>query len=132
MTRIRRAPMWSREGVGPPRSTARVYRAWSYYKAGSSVITDVVQRHLIRFRAMNDPSSSKYLKYRQRLGKRLAGLIKEKGYPSIENFALSNGMHKATVHQVIKASADPRLSTLLRIADALEVSLDGLVRESVR
>jgi DNA-binding Xre family transcriptional regulator len=77
---------------------------------------------------MKDPAGSKYLKYRQRLGKRLAGLIEEKGYPSVENFALSNGMHKATVHQVLNAEADPRLSTLLRICDSLEVSPEQVIK----
>ncbi|HLP43603.1 MAG TPA: helix-turn-helix transcriptional regulator [Fibrobacteria bacterium] len=57
----------------------------------------------------------------------MADLIRERGYPSLENFALSNGMHKATVHQVVKGVVDPRLSTLIRLAEALEVPLERLV-----
>jgi hypothetical protein len=76
---------------------------------------------------MLSKSAPKILKFRQRFGRQVAKLIGEKGYPSVENFCLSNGLHKATVHQVIKGTADPRLSTLLRVADALEMELDEIL-----
>ena len=76
---------------------------------------------------MGTRSASKYLKLQQRIGRRVADLIKEKGYPSLENFALSNGFHKATVHQVVKGVVDPRLSTLVRLSEALEAPLERLL-----
>jgi hypothetical protein len=72
--------------------------------------------------------STRILKVRQKLGGRIADLIKQAGYPSVEGFALANGFHKATIHQLIKATADPRFSTLLRLSEALEIPLDDLVK----
>lgn len=76
---------------------------------------------------MKPKGTTKFLKIQQKVGKRVEDLIASRGYPSLENFALSNGFHKATVHQVVKGVVDPRLSTLIRLAEALEVPLERLV-----
>lgn len=76
---------------------------------------------------MKPQGTPKYLKYQQQVGKRVADLIASRGYPSLENFALSNAIHKSTVHQVVRGQVDLRLSTLVRLAEALEVPLERLV-----
>lgn len=77
---------------------------------------------------MDAKTSSRLLKARKKLGERLEVLIREQGYRSMENFALANGIHKATLHQVLRATADPRLSTLFRLAEALELPLEDLIK----
>lgn len=76
---------------------------------------------------MDSKASHRLLKIRKRLGEKLEALIQERGYPSLESFALANGFHKATVHQVVRAKADPRFSTLVRLADALEIPVEDLI-----
>lgn len=76
---------------------------------------------------MKSSRPAKYLKIQVRVGKRLAELIHARGYPSVENFALSNGFHKATVHQVVRGQVDARLSTLVRLAEALDAPLEHLI-----
>jgi hypothetical protein len=72
--------------------------------------------------------ASQLLKVRQKLGEKVEHLIRHKGYPSLENFALANGFHKSTVHQVVRATVDPRFSTLYRISEALEISFEDLIK----
>ena len=71
---------------------------------------------------------NRILKARIKLGERVGTLIREHGYPSMESFALANALPKATLHQVLKGIADPRYSTLLRIADALEIPIEEMIK----
>lgn len=70
--------------------------------------------------------SPKVLKARAKLGKKIEELIRV-DYPSVENFALSNNLNKSMVLNILKGTSDPQFSTLLRLAEALEVSLVKLV-----
>lgn len=70
--------------------------------------------------------SPRILKARAKLGKKIEELIR-KDYPSVENFALSNGMNKSMVLNILKGTSDPQFSTLIRLAEALEVPLVQLV-----
>jgi len=53
--------------------------------------------------------------------------IKEAGYSSVEKFAFENGLMKTTISRVIKGSRNPRLVTLVEIANALEIPLSELL-----
>ena len=53
--------------------------------------------------------------------------IKEAGFPSIEKFAFENGLMKTTISRVIKGSRNPRLVTLVEIANALGIPLSELL-----
>lgn len=66
-------------------------------------------------------NSPKILKARARFGKKIEGLIRA-GYPSIENFCLSHGLNKSMIQKIIQGKTDPQLSTILRLAEALEVA----------
>ena len=81
-----------------------------------------------RFSGVDSKKAGPIRKARQRLGDKVEALIEEKGYPSLENFALANGFHKSTIHQVVRATADPRFSTLFRIAEGLEMPLEDLMK----
>lgn len=72
--------------------------------------------------------SPKILKARVRFGNKIKELIRA-SYPSIENFALSHGLNKAMIQSIIQGKSDPQLSTLMRLADALDVSLVRLVED---
>jgi len=53
--------------------------------------------------------------------------IKEAGYPSVERFAYENGLIKTTISRAINGSRNPRLVTLVEIANALEIPLHELL-----
>jgi transcriptional regulator with XRE-family HTH domain len=54
--------------------------------------------------------------------------IKEGEFSSIENFAISTGIQKSLLSRILNLKADPRLSSLNKIAAALEVPVSALVR----
>ena len=54
--------------------------------------------------------------------------IRQGEYASIENFAISTGIQKSLLSRILNLKADPRLSSLNRIAEALEVPVSVLVR----
>lgn len=53
--------------------------------------------------------------------------IKDAGYPSIEKFAFENGLVKTTVSRAIKGTRNPRIVTLVEIANALEIPISELL-----
>jgi transcriptional regulator with XRE-family HTH domain len=54
--------------------------------------------------------------------------IKVGEFSSIENFAISTGIQKSLLSRILNLKADPRLSSLDKIATALEVPVSELVR----
>lgn len=58
--------------------------------------------------------------------------IKLGEYSSIENFASSTGIPKSLLSRLLNLKADPKLSSLEKIAAALEVPTEDLLRERSR
>ena len=69
---------------------------------------------------------------RQTIAENIRRLITKKiklgEYSSIENFAASTGLQKSLLSRILNLKADPRLSSLNKIAVALEVPVADLVR----
>ena len=53
--------------------------------------------------------------------------IKDAGYATIEKFAYENNLTKSTITRAINGSRNPRLVTLIEIANALNISLSELL-----
>ncbi len=53
--------------------------------------------------------------------------IQDAGYPTIEKFAYENGLTKSTITRAINGSRNPRLITLIEIANALNINLSELL-----
>jgi transcriptional regulator with XRE-family HTH domain len=62
----------------------------------------------------------------KQIGERIGALIRLKGYTSIELFAHEHGVDKSVLNRLINGKREVRLSTFLRIADALEIGMEGL------
>ena len=60
------------------------------------------------------------------VGERIGALIRLRGYKSVELFAYENDIDKSVLNRLIRGKREVRLSTFLKIADALEVSLGEL------
>jgi transcriptional regulator with XRE-family HTH domain len=54
--------------------------------------------------------------------------IRQGEFSSIDNFASSTGIQKSLLSRILNLKADPRLSSLNKIAEALEVPVSVLVR----
>ena len=68
------------------------------------------------------------------LGKRVADLIREKGYKSPYAFWLEHGddgLSRANLNYLLNGRSDPKLSTLYRIAEGLEIDLSVLMKDLV-
>lgn len=69
---------------------------------------------------------------RQTIAKNIRRIIEKKirqgEFSSIENFAISTGVQKSLLSRILNQKADPRLSSLNKIAQALEVPVSALVR----
>lgn len=71
----------------------------------------------------------------KRVGERVGALIRMRGYKTVELFAHENGIDKSVLNRLIRGRREVRLSTFLKILDALEISVPelygstGLVRE---
>jgi transcriptional regulator with XRE-family HTH domain len=63
---------------------------------------------------------------RRAFGKRLRALIKAREYKTAELFAHENGFSKAWIYRLLKGERDPALSSLVRLARSLDVTLDDL------
>jgi transcriptional regulator with XRE-family HTH domain len=66
------------------------------------------------------------------LGKRVAALIKEKGYKSPYVFWLEHGdegLSRSNLNYILNGKSDPKLSTLRRIAEGLEIDISELLKE---
>ena len=62
----------------------------------------------------------------RRLGKRIAELRRKQGFSSQEAFAAYLNTQRAFIGHLETGRKDFRLSTLIRVAEALDVSLSGL------
>jgi transcriptional regulator with XRE-family HTH domain len=58
--------------------------------------------------------------------------IKLGEFTSIEHFASSTGVPKSLLSRILNLKADPKLSSLEKIARALEVPVEDLLREKSR
>lgn len=65
-------------------------------------------------------------KYLKNLGVRIKSLRKEKKL-TLSALCYKNGLEPSTVSRVEKAQVDVKISTLLKIAEALEISLIDLL-----
>ncbi len=57
---------------------------------------------------------------------RLSKLITQRGYSTVESFAYENGLDKSALSKILKGRRRPRFDTLIRIAEALGVTLNDL------
>jgi hypothetical protein len=71
-----------------------------------------------------------------RVGERVGALIRVRGYKTVELFAHENAIDKSVLNRLIRGKREVRLSTFLKILDALDISVPelyagggGLVRE---
>jgi transcriptional regulator with XRE-family HTH domain len=62
---------------------------------------------------------------KRELGHRIKSLRKKKGL-TIEKLAYENDLAKGNLSEIEKGKIDPKLSTLEKIADGLEISLKEL------
>jgi predicted transcriptional regulator len=60
-------------------------------------------------------------------GTHLKRLILSAGYPSVEKFALENGFDRVTIYRIVVKGREPRLTMLLRLTKALEISANTLL-----
>lgn len=67
------------------------------------------------------------LEVRQRVGQRIRELRLAKGMNQDE-FAAAAGIHRTHPGKLENALIDPQLSTLVKVADSLGVSLESLIR----
>ena len=58
--------------------------------------------------------------------------IKLGEFTSIEHFASSTGVPKSLLSRILNLKADPKLSSLDKIAAALEVPVEDLLKEKAR
>lgn len=61
------------------------------------------------------------------LGQRIEALIYEK-FKNKEQFLAETGFYKANLHEVVTGRVDVQFSTLLRLAKALKVPVEELVK----
>jgi transcriptional regulator with XRE-family HTH domain len=57
------------------------------------------------------------------LGQTIKRQIAAKGYPTVEVFAHEHAIPKGTLSKIVNGKVDVKVSTLLRISQALEISL---------
>lgn len=60
------------------------------------------------------------------VGERIGALIRLRGYKSVELFAYENNIDKSVLGRLIRGKREVRLSTFLKILEALEVSIGEL------
>ncbi len=63
----------------------------------------------------------------KRIGTNIAAYIRKRGYNSLERFAHEHKIHKGTLSKVVNGRVDVRISTLCRIAKALELDLRDVI-----
>jgi len=59
----------------------------------------------------------------QSLGQSIKRKIAAKGYPTVEVFAHEHAIPKGTLSKIVNGKVDAKVSTLLRISQALEISI---------
>jgi predicted transcriptional regulator len=62
------------------------------------------------------------------IGQNIATLIKKRGFKSAEDFAWQVELPKTTLSRIIRGKGDARISKLVRIAKALKVKVDDLLK----
>ena len=62
------------------------------------------------------------------LGKNIAKYIEKRGFETAEKFAWEVGIPKTTLSRIIRGKGDVRISKLHRIAKALKVKVDDLLK----
>jgi DNA-binding Xre family transcriptional regulator len=62
------------------------------------------------------------------IGRNIAKLIEKRGYKSQEQFAWEIELPKTTLSRIIRGKGDVRISKLARIARALKVKVDELLK----
>jgi len=62
----------------------------------------------------------------KKFGENLRKFIKKRGYRSAELFAYENAIDKSALSKMLRGDRLPRLDTLIRIAEALEITLNDL------
>lgn len=72
----------------------------------------------------NDEFDSKH--YLEKFGKRLAKMRTVKGY-SQDRLCLEAGFARGTLSKIEAGKVDPKLTTIARIADTLEIPLKKLI-----
>lgn len=60
------------------------------------------------------------------VGERIGALIRLRGYKSVELFAYENDIDKSVLGRLIRGKREVRLSTFLKITEALEISISEL------
>lgn len=65
--------------------------------------------------------------WQQTLAMRISEGIVRAGYSSKDHFARSIALPRMTLHKLLKGELDPRISTLIKIADGLDSSLEDLL-----
>jgi transcriptional regulator with XRE-family HTH domain len=60
------------------------------------------------------------------VGERIGALIRLRGYKSVELFAYENDIDKSVLNRLIRGKREVRLSTFLKIAEALEIPMGEL------
>lgn len=71
--------------------------------------------------------NTKESKYFQKLGSRIKELREEKGMDQ-KSFAFDCGIGRTQLYMIENGKTNPRLLTLLKIADGLEISIDQLTK----
>jgi transcriptional regulator with XRE-family HTH domain len=62
----------------------------------------------------------------QRVGERVGTMIRQRGYKTVELFAHENGVDKSVLNRLIRGKREVRLSTFLKILDALDLGVAEL------
>lgn len=71
--------------------------------------------------------NTKDLKYFQKLGSRIKELREEKGMDQ-KSFAFDCGIGRTQLYMIENGKTNPRLLTLMKIADGLEITLSDFLK----
>lgn len=72
--------------------------------------------------------NTKELKYFQKLGSRIKELREDKGMDQ-KSFAFDCGIGRTQLYMIENGKTNPRLLTLMKIADGLEISVSELLKD---
>jgi DNA-binding XRE family transcriptional regulator len=90
--------------------------------------TFALQASSLRAVARKHPYYAEMAAFRQRFAERLVPL-RRKHFTSQEDFGDHARLHRTTIGGLEQGKTDPRLSTLLILADSLDISVTELVRD---
>lgn len=93
-------------------------------KKDNGYLTTFVAKDFPRFLYMAE--SEKW----QRVGERVGLAIRQRGYKTIELFAHENGVDKSVLNRLIRGKREVRLSTFIKILDALDLHIAELYPQS--